>query len=302
MSIEVELLRVGMPPSLMGLRWAVDMDFARDWLQARVSAMQPDEMAARPPLTPAVSRGVAVIPVRGVLTQRAGMCSLGCEDISFALHQAMADPNVGGVLLSIDSPGGSTFGVDELAAEVMAMRSTKPIWAHANSRMDSAAYWLGSAANQISVTPGGEVGSIGVYMVHQAEEGTNVNIISAGKYKVEVHPYAPLSDEARASLQARVDHDYGRFVARVAAGRGVPESTVRDGYGEGRALPATRALEEGMVDRIETHGEALARLAATVATGAPATGVARAEDNEEMAALRARALEYELQRIELETL
>lgn len=295
--LDGRLAALAIPQSLLGLRWAVDPLFAADWVQSRGGALDTAAAAQRrAPLVAAASRGVAVIPVYGVLTQRAGMCSLGCDEVSLALRQAMADPQVGGVLLDIDSPGGSTFGVDELAAEVMAARAVKPIRAIGNSRMDSAAYWLASAASEISVTPGGEAGSIGVYMVHQAGEEPGVSVISAGRYKVEASPYAPLSDEARSALQARVDHDYGRFVARVALGRGVPEARVRERYGEGRALPAELALQEGLVDRVETFDQALARLAGDVASGVPA-GVVRAEDQpdeaERLAQVRRMQLDLE---------
>lgn len=291
-TIDAALLRVGMPESMLGLCWAVDVSFAREWLQARADgSVQVVEARDRGVSVP-VTRGVAVIPVQGVLSQRGGMCALGCTDISAALAQAMADPNVGGILLDIDSPGGGVFGVDELAAEIMSARERKPIVAYANSRAASAAYWLASAASEISVTPGGEVGSIGIYVVHQAQEASGASIVSAGKYKVEAHPYAPLSDEARASLQQKVDDHYGRFITRVASGRNVPEATVRDGYGEGRMLTAKRALAEGMVDHVETFGEALGRLAARVAS--PASGLAAQEQEpERLAQVRRMRLDLE---------
>jgi len=294
--LDGRLAALAIPQSLIGLRWAVDPVYAAEWVRARGGMPEP-QAARRPDLTTAVSRGVAVIPVHGVMTQRAGMCSVGCDEIGAAVRAAVADPQVGGILLDIDSPGGSTFGVDELAAEVMAARELKPIRAVGDSRMDSAAYWLASAAEQVSLTPGGEAGSIGVYLVHQAQAGDGISVVSAGKYKVEAHPFAPLSDEARGALQDRVDHDYGRFVARVALGRGVPEVRVREGFGEGRALPAARALAEGLVDRVETFGEALGRLAADVANGARAAGALRAEDDgqeaERLAQVRRMQLDLE---------
>jgi len=69
-----------------------------------------------------------------------------------------------------------------------------------------------------------------------------------------------LSDEERAVIQARVDAAYAQFTKDVARGRGVSASDVRSGYGEGRALTAKDALKAGLIDRIATMDETLARL------------------------------------------
>src|SRR4029078_8302967 len=81
------------------------------------------------------------------------------------------------------------------------------------------------------------------------------------KYKAEGHPFGPLNDEARATMQRRVDECYGRFVRAVARGRGVSEATVRDGYGQGRLLGARDALAAGMVDEIGTLDDVIAECA-----------------------------------------
>ena len=80
----------------------------------------------------------------------------------------------------------------------------------------------------------------------------DVTIISAGKFKAEGNPYEELDPEATAELQRVVDEFYAQFVKAVAQGRGVSESDVRSGFGQGRALPASRAMAEGLVDRIDT--------------------------------------------------
>jgi signal peptide peptidase SppA len=145
------------------------------------------------------------------------------QQISAALAEANADDSVAQILLDIDSPGGSVSGVQELAAEISA--SKKPVTAYANSLAASAAYWIGSAASSFYMTPGGEVGSIGVWMMHQdwstalKNEGIDVTLISAGARKVEGNPYQPLGKEAQTFMQSRVNDYYGAFtrdVARVA--------------------------------------------------------------------------------------
>lgn len=87
-------------------------------------------------------------------------------------------------------------------------------------------------------------------------------MISAGKYKTELNPFEPLSDEARAALQARVDAVYALFVGDVAKGRGVSASDVRSGFGEGRLVDAKAALKMGMVSKIATLDDVLARFGA----------------------------------------
>jgi len=116
------------------------------------------------------------------------------------------------------------------------------------------------------VTPSGEVGSIGVVAAHMdiskmAESaGLKVTLVSAGKYKTEGNQFEPLSDEARAALQVRVDDYYAMFVKAVARNRGVSPADVRNGFGEGRVVGAKQAVALGMADRVATLDETLARL------------------------------------------
>jgi signal peptide peptidase SppA len=217
------------------------------------------------------SGGVAVIPIYGTITQRAGLMSAmsGGTSIDVLTQQfrgALADPNVRAIVFDIASPGGTVYGVQELAAEIYAARGRKPIAAVATSMAASAAYWLGAAAGDFAVTPSGEVGSIGVYAMHQdvskAAEmvGVKTTFISAGRYKVDGNPYEALSDTARASMQAKVDAAYAQFTADVARFRGVSVADVRNGFGEGDTVLAKDAKAMGMVDRVATLDEVAARL------------------------------------------
>jgi hypothetical protein len=92
--------------------------------------------------------------------------------------------------------------------------------------------------------PSADVGSIGVYAAHvdasaaARRRGLKYTLISAGKFKVEGNPFEPLSDEARAAMQASVDEFYAMFTSDVAKNRDVSVKDVRNGYGEGRVLTA----------------------------------------------------------------
>lgn len=235
-------------------------------------------MAAAPRGRGAARSGaIAVIPVHGAIVQRSSqidICDGGTstQAISAALADAMADDTVAQVLLDIDSPGGSVYGVQEVAAEIAAAK--KPVIAVANSLAASAAYWIGCAANEFYVTPGGEVGSIGVWQAHQdwskalADQGVNITLISAGKFKVEGNPYEPLDAEAQQFMQSRVDDYYAAFTKGVAKGRKAPIDSVRQGMGQGRVLGADQALSEKMVDGIATFDDVVGRMQKSIRSAA----------------------------------
>lgn len=212
----------------------------------------------------------AVIPIFGVIQHRMDMLSemsggTSTQVIGAQLRAAVEDDRIRSIVFEIDSPGGSVPGVAELADEIFAARGKKPMTVIANTLAASAAYWLGSQADEFVVTTSGMIGSIGVYGVHQdvsqalENEGVKTTIIQAGKYKTEGNPYQPLTDEAAAQMQHQADSYYGMFIDAVARGRGVSTQVVRDGYGQGRALLAKDALKEGMVDRIATFDQVIGR-------------------------------------------
>jgi signal peptide peptidase SppA len=219
-----------------------------------------------------ISGGVATVPLKGVLAPVGGLLAMLLDipnplDVFRAsMREAMADSEVGAIVIDIDSPGGVVDGIPEAAAELYSMRGQKPIVAHANPMAASAAYWLAAQADEIVTTPSGAVGSIGVYATHRELSGAmemmgvKNTLISAGKYKTEGNPYEPLSDSAREHIQEDVDYFYEQFTAAVAQGRDAKQSEVKSGYGEGRVLNAKAAQAAGLVDRVETLSETIARL------------------------------------------
>ncbi len=248
--------------------------------------------------------GIAIMPLHGVISHRAGMLSessggTSTERFAAQLRAYLADPEVGAIVLDVDSPGGAVPGVDELASEIYEARKAKHIVASINSMAASAAYWIASAASEVTITPSGEVGSIGVIAAHEDRSallekiGIRPTLITAGKYKAEGNPYQPLTEEAREYIQSQVDDYYAMFVRAVARGRNVTQREVREGYGEGRMVLAKDALKMGMVDRIETMDETIARLKAR-GDGS----VANAKANTEEPAVRANVEEPDRRSIE----
>jgi signal peptide peptidase SppA len=217
---------------------------------------------------------VALIPIYGVISHRMNLLSefsggTSVERITKSFRQALADPGVKAIVFDINSPGGNVDGVPELADEIMQSRGKKKIVAVANGMAASAAYWIAAAADEVVVIPSGQVGSIGIFVAHEdisaalEQKGIKVSLISAGKYKIDGNPYEPLSDEAKADLQDKVNAFYEMFVKSVAKGRGVAQAKVRGGFGEGHLVLASDAAKEKMVDRVETLDQTLARMGVT---------------------------------------
>lgn len=245
----------------------------------RPQAFREDGPAPRAEVSSNTGR-VRVVRLYGVIMPRAEAvedisqsCALMTE-FTTAFRAAEKDTNASAIVLDIDSPGGRVDLVHEAADMVWKARKPgRPIVAVANATMCSAAYWIGSQADQLVCTPSGEVGSIGVYTVHQdvsefmAAAGVRMTYIHEGARKVEGNPFEPLSPEARAYLQESVRDTYDNFVAAVARGRRVKEDVVRADpetakahFGGGRSYSAKRAVALKMADSIESLDEVIARL------------------------------------------
>ncbi len=112
-----------------------------------------------------------MLPVFGTIHRRAGLMEqssggTSTEGIKQAFNAAVADPGIGSIVLQIDSPGGQTAGLEELATAIQDAREVKPIVAVADSMMASAAYRIGAAATEVFATPSSTIGSIGTMMIH----------------------------------------------------------------------------------------------------------------------------------------
>lgn len=215
---------------------------------------------------------VAVLPVYGVMAQRANEMEKACaglvsvDELSAQFQALVNNDDVSAIVLDWDSPGGSTYGVQEFADQVRDARGTKPIVSQVNSLMASAAYWVGSAADEVVVTPGGRAGSIGVYSIHEdisamlEMQGVKPTIVKEGEHKIAVNPFGPLTDNGREQLESLVKESAAAFRGAVAENRKVPKKTVIDSFGDGKVFGAQELVNRGMADRIGTLGDTLARL------------------------------------------
>lgn len=227
-----------------------------------------------------VDRGVAVIPIHGVIAHRASavdpLCShvgTSVEHLRGDLQAALADDQVKAIVLDVDSPGGSVAGLDDLAAEIRAARARKPIVAHTDSMMASAAYWLASQANKVYATRDAAVGSIGVIASfldnHRAlaDRGYDPVVIKSTPGKGHMQSNGTFGDANRADVQREVDQFHAMFVEAVAAGRGIGGDQA-SAMADGRVYIGAQAAERGYVDGVQPFAAAVRAARAMARSGA----------------------------------
>jgi signal peptide peptidase SppA len=220
------------------------------------------------------SDGIAIISVAGSLVRRSSWMDAASglssyEEIEEEFVDAATDPEIKGILLDIDSPGGEVSGVFDLVDEMYSQRGSKPIVSIANDDMYSAGYAIGSVADQIFVTRTGGMGSIGVIAAHldltayDEKEGFKYTFIYAGERKNDLNPHVPLSSEVEDDLQEEIDRLYDMFCSTVARNRGMSLEDVQ--ATEAAMYFGPNAIQAGLADQIGTRGDALATLSRAIA-------------------------------------
>lgn len=210
-----------------------------------------------------VEKGIATVPVSGILINRPSLVELfyyGAEDtekLTGLVYQAAKDPEVRGIVLDIDSPGGYVVGISELGDAVRQASKKKPVVAHSSGLMASAAYWVGSQANEIVVTRSSIIGSIGVYAAYYdysarlAALGVKVEVFAnkEGTYKGAGLQGTSLSNEQRELIQQQVQDDFNEFRRVVRSTR----PNVSDDAMQGQTFPGRKAVASGLADHTGTR-------------------------------------------------
>lgn len=221
-----------------------------------------------------VQDGVAHLNIRGELVAENGggvnpsSGFTGYDAVRAAWSIAQRDDAVKGIIADIDSVGGEVTDLFELCAQMMADRGRKPTRAIIRGVGASAAYAIASCCDEITVQDLGFAGSIGVITMHadfskQLEQsGVKVTLIHAGAHKADGNPFEALPAEVRASIQADIDHAYGRFVAHVATARGLKEDAVR--ATEARVYRGEEAVKAGLADKVMGWADSQAEFVAAV--------------------------------------
>ncbi len=206
---------------------------------------------------------VVVVPLGGYISHKPTIWSaLGFESSSetFAnwIQDLVNNPDVGAIVIDVDSPGGTVLGLQAATDKIYNLRGQKPIIAVVNDLMASAAYFIGSAADEIVADPDAMTGSIGTILIHLDYSkylelnGIKPTIIKQGQFKAEANPYEPLTEDAKNHLQQLTSEYYETFVAAVARNRKTTAAKVKSEFGQGMVFSSGRAKEIGMIDRIAT--------------------------------------------------
>lgn len=217
---------------------------------------------------------IAVIHIDGVLVHKYGWLDpmsgfTGYDGLSIKLRDAMRDPDIYGIWIDIDSPGGAVSGlfafVQELAKSAMS-EGGKPIYAWVNEVACSAAYAIASVCDKVYGPRDAMVGSIGSVIVHTdissalEEGGVKVSVIRSGERKYRGNAYEPLDDKTEAKLQKSVDDVRSRFAGWVSMGRGISRRDVL--ATEADWFEGEEAVERKLLDAVLTEREAWSRLEA----------------------------------------
>lgn len=199
--------------------------------------------------------GVAIIPVAGPLFRYANLFTMISGASSYELiardfTAALENPNIKGIILDIDSPGGEVNGVSELSNMVYAARGKKPVVAYASGDAASGAYWIASAADEIVVSETSALGSIGVVGMYQGKSGKSAETVEIVSSQSPHKRLDPTSDEGRNRLQTRIDSMADVFIGTIARNRDVSAEDVQSHYGGGDVMIGAKAVSAGLADRI----------------------------------------------------
>ncbi len=178
------------------------------------------------------------------------------------LEEIAEDPLVKALIVSINSPGGTTAGGEELYESLSRVRAEKPVVAVIDELGASAAYMTAIAADRIFSRRLSIVGSIGVLYQHVNAGklletiGVDLDKVQTGPLKAEPDFDEPLAGEVRASLQAMVDDAFAWFVDVVAERRGLARTEVIT-IADGRVVTGRQGMELSLVDAIGGEKEAI---------------------------------------------
>lgn len=244
----------------------IEMKLAADPLAAPIAAPSGKPLSLFPEMPKmTIGGGMAEIPIVGPIGKGLGALEKSCgatsvEDIQANLSEAMSRPDVDGILLNFNSPGGTIQGIPELAAEIAEAGKKKPIVSFTDGTMASAAYWLAARTHAIVATPSASVGSIGVLIPwadssKRAEMmGVKTGVVknTGGTLKGMGYPGTSYTEEQMAHLQERADDLFGMFKGAVTAGR----KHVKPDAMRGQIFFGDKAKAAGLVDHVSGYVEA----------------------------------------------
>lgn len=187
------------------------------------------------------------------------------ESVQIALEQVKKDDSVKGVLLRINSPGGTVAMSQEIYNTVLRVRKEKPVVVSMADVAASGGYYIASAADRIIASPGTLTGSIGVIFntlevkALADKLGVSSNVIKSGKFKDVGSMYRKMSPDEKILLQNLITQTYQQFVNAVIVGRverkdeykvkkTILNEKILKTYADGRIFNGEQAQELGFID------------------------------------------------------
>lgn len=205
--------------------------------------------------------GVAIIPITGPIFPRANMMTEVSGATSVTMLQndyaaALANKEIGAVMLLVDSPGGAVPGIASFADAVRAGNQIKPTVAHVTGTGASAAYWIASAAGEIVIERTAMVGSIGVAAAMSKQVGPdgdgNIDVEIVSSNAPNKRP-DPTTESGAGQVRETLDGIESQFLGDVAKGRKVTVDKVVSDFGQGGVKVGDAARKAGMADKVQSQ-------------------------------------------------
>jgi protease IV len=202
-------------------------------------------------------RHIARVSLDGILTEDRNQLKL--------LHELAESKHVAGVILFVNSPGGTTTGGEALFEAIRDLAKSKPVVAQFGTLATSAAYIVGLASDHVVARGNTITGSVGV-IVQWAEFsqlldklGVKMNEIKSGILKANPSPFQPLDEAGRTVAEQMVAESQRWFLGLVATRRGIDTKSVA-GLEQGRIFTGREALAFKLIDEIGGEAAAVAWL------------------------------------------
>jgi protease-4 len=214
-------------------------------------------MYAGPDLSSAkmASKHTALVELTGLIADGE---AASADNIITSLRNAFKDSKTAGVVLRINSPGGTPVQAGYIYDEIVRLREKYPdipIYAVVSDLCASGGYYVASAADEIYVSESSIVGSIGVRMDNfgfvdsMKKLGVERRTLTAGDHKALLDPFAPVDKAAMAHLQTMIDEIHQQFIAAVKKGRGDRLKDDPDLF-TGLVWTGSEGIKLGLADRI----------------------------------------------------
>lgn len=197
----------------------------------------------------------AVVEIKGEIAAGA---DASAEFVVAAMKTAFEDAGAKGIVLLINSPGGSPVQAGIINDEIKRLKAkhNKPVYAVVEETCASAAYYIAAAADQVFVDKASIVGSIGVLMDGFGFTGTmeklgiERRLLTAGENKGFLDPFSPMNEAQRAHAQSMLEQIHAQFIAVIKAGRGDRLKSETPGLFSGLFWSGQQAIELGLADQL----------------------------------------------------